>query len=122
MYIVTDAGAAELANKLTDCAEVTIEAVPEHVPPEECWSDIRDVQMVREEWNKGNDWAWCGVTIRARWKGFEGLDHLGCCSYQSEAEFVATSGYYDDMLATALYELACRIQEARRDIETLMGE
>jgi hypothetical protein len=49
-------------------------------------------------------WAWCQVTVVAEWGGFKGRDHLGCCSYGSEAEFKA-DGYYTDMKKTALADL-----------------
>jgi len=34
-----------------------------------------------------NKWVWCMVKVTAKWKGFEGTDHLGGCQYDDEADF-----------------------------------
>jgi hypothetical protein len=54
--------------------------------------------------NRGNEWAWCKVTIVASWKGLEGRDYLGCCNYNSKNDFMA-SNYYREMINNAIVEL-----------------
>jgi hypothetical protein len=49
----------------------------------------------------GNEWAWCIVTITARYRNFEGTDTLAGCSYESEEAFKACP-YYTDLRAGAL--------------------
>jgi hypothetical protein len=31
--------------------------------------------------DSGQQEAWCCLVVRARWEGFEGIDTLGCCSF-----------------------------------------
>lgn len=74
-----------------------------------------DTDRETEEWitdqlNSGNEWAWCCVHVIARWKDFEGHDHLGCCSYESEEDFKA-GGYWEDMKARALDDLNATIKD-----------
>lgn len=61
--------------------------------------------------NAGNIWAWCDVMINAEFKGLvSDPEHLGACSYFSEAEFKA-SGYYTDMVNAVLSDLNNKIKE-----------
>lgn len=57
----------------------------------------------------GDEWAWCSVTVKAKWAIFEGTDTLGCCSYVDEESF-KTGGYYEDMKSNALAELNNELQ------------
>jgi len=57
----------------------------------------------------GDEWAWCGVEVRVTWNGIEGADYLGCCSYESEADFRA-SGCFADMLEMALDQVNAEIE------------
>lgn len=59
--------------------------------------------------DSGDIWAWCSVTVTARWNGFEGKDHLGGCSYADEEDF-KRSGYYDEMVGIAIDELNKEIE------------
>jgi hypothetical protein len=54
----------------------------------------------------GEQWAWCWVEVIAEFRGLEGRDTLGGCSYKDEADFKENSGYYEDMVARATDELA----------------
>jgi len=83
-----------------------------------------DIDREAEEWilaqlESGNDWAWCRVRVTARWKGFEGSDSLGACSYKSEADFCTEDGYFADMKQAALDELNEAVQDAAGKIDTL---
>jgi hypothetical protein len=52
----------------------------------------------------GDVWAWASVSMTARWKGMEGVNYLGCCSYADEEDF-KKDGYYKDMKAEAFADL-----------------
>ena len=55
-------------------------------------------------------WAWCRIVVTVNWKGFEGKDSLGCCSYKDLDDF-ESDGYYNDMVFEALDELNCNITD-----------
>lgn len=76
--------------------------------------DVLDVWNIRRNIDAGNIWAWCSVTVTARWLGHSGSDSLGACSYASEQEFRAPGGYYDDMVKNALRELRDAIERSSK--------
>ncbi len=91
-----------------------IEALEEHLP-------VKGNVMIsgNDEWDKEaedlvykqleyTEWAWCCVKVTARWKGLEGTDYLGGCSYKSEEDF-RKDGYYEDMCSTAYDDLVQQI-------------
>lgn len=57
----------------------------------------------------GDVWAWCSVRVEAVFMvgtaAYKGEACLGCCSYQSEEDFTALGGYYDDLCNEALADL-----------------
>lgn len=77
-------------------------------------ADVLDVWRVKRGIKSGNVWAWCTVTVTARWLGHEGSDSLGACSYGSEQEFRRPGGYYDDMVKNALQELRDAIEASAK--------
>jgi hypothetical protein len=97
--------------------EFELRCEPEDIPvrgnamasgDDEADRELEDEILARLD--RGDDWAWCTVIVRARWiapdgEVFYGEDVLGCCSYADEAEFKAPGGYFDDMRRTALAEL-----------------
>lgn len=91
--------------------EFAIECHPEHEPIEgncsaiDRLTDQRVERWIRRELAQGNKWAWCIVRVVARWRGFEGDDCLGCCSYRSEKEFRHPEGYFPQMRRGALRRL-----------------
>lgn len=96
-------------------ADVTIELLCEYedsIAPEDSFCDPRDVKIARDGMERGNDWAWCRVTVRASWEGFSGTNSLGGCCYESEADFRTPHGYFPDMCAEALSDLQLVIGEA----------
>lgn len=113
---------AALAKHVT----ITLEHEPEWCPYDsgplartgECAAE--DIAWIERELDKGNPWAWCSVTVRAEWCGLVAEDHLGGCSYESEAEFRAPGGYFDDMVSSALDALAERVFEIHREAEMLV--
>lgn len=60
--------------------------------------------------NRGNVWAWASVNVKASYKGMEGNDYLGCCSYDSESDFINNSCYYEDMKKAAYNDLIAQIK------------
>ena len=101
-----------MIRKLTmDEVEFRVECEPEHESIRGNCSAIDEAtdreteRWVHDQLRSGNEWAWCCVWVVATWNGFEGDAYLGCCSYESEASFVAPGGYYDDMKAEALADL-----------------
>jgi hypothetical protein len=107
----------------------TVTAEPEDMPiegnalasgddaeDERCYAEIRD------QLDRGNEWAWCSVKVAAsisvtiKRKGrvdevvmLEGCDYLGCCSYKNKADFCEPGGYFDDMKAEALDDLQAKV-------------
>lgn len=62
---------------------------------------VRDMQKTSE-----GLWGWCRVevivTFKVGDKTFQGVAHLGACSYASETDFVLNSMYFADMVAEAI--------------------
>lgn len=80
----------------------TIECFPEDTSPRDnfaldCALEDNIIDDIMQDYENGNDWAWCMVKLTGQYRGFEGCDYLGCCSYKSEQDFIDNSGYYDDM-------------------------
>lgn len=85
-------------------------AHPEETPIKgnvmDCGKDQEDhkaEQMVQEQLESGNMWAWCTVEVKATWQNFTYSDFIGCCSFKSQQDFEQL--YYDDMAQTCLAEL-----------------
>ena len=91
-------------------ATITVEHEPESDEIDGNFDDAETRTRVRDQLSRGNEWAWCSVTVRARWAGFEGRDYLGACSYRGEYDFRRPGGYFDDMVRTAVKELASAIE------------
>jgi hypothetical protein len=74
--------------------------------------DRQAEQWVKDQLNRGNEWAWCYVRVVATWAApngetFTGAAGLGACSYESEKDF-REGGYYPDLCDEALADLnAC---------------
>jgi hypothetical protein len=96
---------------LEDEVEFSIECLPEDASIEGNCSAIDRLtdqcveRWIRRELEQGNLWAWCCVRVVARWRGFEGEDFLGCCSYRNEKEFRHPEGYFPQMRDEALRRL-----------------
>ena len=81
----------------------TIEAVAEIIAPHEYFNALSDgkaAQRTQDRLDAGNEWAWCSVRLTCEHKDYpflEGVTYLGCCSYDSENDFVMNSGYIETM-------------------------
>lgn len=73
-------------------------------------TDKRIEDTIKLRMNNGDIWAWCHVYVAASWKGLEGTDHIGCCSYKDEKDFKETGGCYDDMRLNAYDDLIEQIK------------
>jgi hypothetical protein len=104
--------------------EFVLECQPEDIPVEgnasaiDPETDAETESWIYDQLERGNEWAWCAVVVRARWDGFEGTDCLGCCSYESEESFCQPGGYFDDMKKTALAHLNNILAQTARRTET----
>lgn len=88
---------------------VRIEIRPEHIPIADSFDDPSTVKEIEEQLQY-NLWAWCVVCICVTWAGLSATAYLGCCSYTDQAEFVAQSGYYDDMVGECADEIAADVK------------
>lgn len=70
--------------------------------------DAKVEKDIIERLNSGDVWAWACVCVKAEFNDFEGVDYLGGCSYKGQDDFV-DDFYYDDMVSSALSELADNI-------------
>lgn len=69
--------------------------------------------------DSGDMWAWFLVRVEAEAFGFKGADMLGCCSYNDQADFLATEGqgYLGDMIQAARSALDDSMLRARVALE-----
>ena len=102
--------------------EVTVELIaePQDESPEACL-DEEAAEWARDQLRRGNQWGWCTAVVRAKWRDFAGEATLGGCAYRSEEDFVADSGYFDDMLVEAKNDLQRRLEETARALEPLVS-
>ena len=80
--------------------------------PADSMDEEEAIQWVIDQVASGNEWAWCRVTVRVRWAGFEARTYLGGCSYRSRDDFERPGGYLDQMIDEALTDLASNIEAA----------
>lgn len=85
-------------------------------------TDAEQEMWIREELERGNQWAWCMVAVTATFGDFEGEAHLSGCSYLSEEEFCQPGGTYEDMKTEALAVLEDRIEHAAGEAASFLGE
>ena len=94
-----------------DEVEVTVEILPEDVDYRGSMASGDDaVDHEVEEWiakelRAGNQAAWCILKVTASWRGWKGVDCLGCCSYSCEEDARAAALDEYGMPENALREL-----------------
>ncbi len=86
----------------------------EHMPIEGQFDDKETEQWVLDEYNSGNDWAWCSVEVRGTYKGLTASDYLGACSYKDKEDF-KIGGYYEDMKTTVLNEIREQLEDILKE-------
>jgi hypothetical protein len=103
--------------KLRKLATIKHTLEPEYDDFTKHFDDETCVAWIRDQLERGNEWAWCTIKITAAYGGLETHDYLGACSYESEASFVQNGDYYEDMVTTALKELATDLEKIGNDHE-----
>lgn len=104
-------------------SDIIVECLPEDLQIKgnaSAIDDETDAQVEREileQLDSGNEWAWCCIKVTLKWKGFEGTDYLGACSYKSKKDFIESNDYFPDMVSRAFDELVAKIES---DIETVL--
>lgn len=104
-------------------SDIIVECLPEDLQIKgnaSAIDDETDAQVEREileQLDSGNEWAWCCIKVTLKWKGFEGTDYLGACSYKSKKDFIEANDYFPDMVSRAFDELVAKIES---DIETVL--
>jgi hypothetical protein len=78
----------------------------------------KDAQKVADRYNAGNMAAWFCAHVTVKYRGMNGDDYLGCCSYKDFADFtqVKTGFYYPDMINQSINQINREIME--RNAET----
>ena len=82
-------------------------------------TDREHERWIRDQLERGNEYAWCRIVVKASWRGFEGYDSLGACSYESRASLDQAIEYHG-MRAEALIALANRVSESYEAISALV--
>ena len=95
---------------------------PEHTPLKgnvlvsgDDQTDTEAEEEIARQLENGNEWAWCTIEVKAKYKSLEASDYLGCCSYASEEDF-KKDGYYLDMKDRAFEELQNQVNEIVKDL------
>jgi hypothetical protein len=80
--------------------------------------DAEIVRVIRKRLERGDDWAWCVVTVTATLGPWSSQDSLHGCNYRDERDF-RSGGYYEDMVEIALDSLATELLKSIHEIEKL---
>lgn len=97
-------------------SDIIVECLPEDLQIKgnaSAIDDETDAQVEREileQLDSGNEWAWCTIKVSLKWKGYEGTDYLGACSYKSKKDFIEANDYFPDMVAIAFNDLVDNIE------------
>ena len=106
----------EIAEKIKDSVKVTVIAEREdHSYRNVPYYDEELKKAFAEMVKKYGLWGWCQVEVKVQYKDLEASDYLGGCSYKGQRDFVKNSGYYDDMVSTAILEIAEQIAAVIND-------
>jgi hypothetical protein len=75
--------------------------------------------LVREELEDGNEWAWCLLQVEVTDMDSENenvvSEYLGGCNYRSKRDFIANSGYYEDMVNECIARLEVKFMKESRE-------
>ena len=115
--------------KLTETeVTFTVELEPEELDYVGQFDDPRDVEFIRKRLEADQQEAWCCLTVKAAWGGFEAYDHLGGvsldCGQHPSGDKVARAAEKfareSDMHSQALDRLNQAIAEAYAKLEPLL--
>lgn len=114
--------------KENDEIEITFEALQEDISPSDQF-DMSEMKKFQKVLDNDSELQYCGVShnwfcahVTVKYKGFEGEDYLGACSYKSYDDFVKRKDdYFVDMVSTCVdsinAEIEARNAEIRRNLE-----
>lgn len=81
-------------------------------------------EAVKSIKDKSPLWGWCSVTVTATLlEGplfISGEAHLGHCSYMSKKDFIENSGYYDQMVDDAIFELVENLKDGCKHMSNML--
>lgn len=97
--------------------EIELTAEEEHIPIDgnalasgDDAEDAAENERIRDELERGNEWAWCAAHVRVTYKGETSADaYLGACSYKNAAEF-RRDGAFDEMVHECLAEINAKLK------------
>jgi hypothetical protein len=108
MRIKLDEGALEIRVDVEDeFIPINADQLPSYT--EEQLEDLREAASQ-------NIWKWCSVGVTAHYTTEDGTilvsdtEWLGCCSYESEQDFIDNSGYYEDMKDTVTKDIMGQVK------------
>lgn len=79
------------------------------IRPEDSFDDPEDIKAVRERMARDEPFAWfCAIVKAEREGGYQGIDALDGCSYESREDFETMEGYFPDMVRSAMKQ--CQAQ------------
>jgi hypothetical protein len=120
----------KLINFLEDHAIIKFEAEEESIEVRgNCLASGSDEEDKKEEdailkrLAQNDIAAWFCAKVTATYDNFHGTDYLGACSYNSLEEFTEEkNGYYADMIARAIDDLATQIMARKYDLNKIEKE
>lgn len=97
--------------------DIVFSVTPEHVEPDWEFEDEADKQDTLDRIERG-DLVYFVARVEAYKSGvLLGTDYLGGCCYDSYKQFVEASGYYADMVETAVIEARSTIAKLCKEVQ-----
>lgn len=86
---------------IKDGFDIRFAVFPELTHPNDCFDDDGDTARAID----AGEYEWFVAMVTASKNGIElAADYLGACCYAAFDDFMADSGYFDDMVATVIDE------------------
>ena len=99
----------------TQGVTISVSAEPEEMDPRKCFDeDSFPFSCLKDD----NVWNWCTVFVTVTWEGISATAKLGCCYYQSEADF-RNDEAFKDLQEEALDNLNQEIDRINQEIDRL---
>jgi len=106
-----------IAAKIADKVKITVMAETEYLDYTKEY-DKEVVESIKKMKKQYGLWGWCSVEVKGEYKGIESSEYLSGCSYKGKRDFIETSGYYDDMKASIIDDIAKQLLELISDFIT----
>lgn len=94
---------------LTKRAKISLRQEPEDRSYTDDFDDPETLAWIKNQLERGNDWAWCQVDVKAKLFDLEGISGIGGCSYENKQAFI-NGGYYESLVQEAVEELATKLE------------